>query len=194
MKHADSSFGIQLHQMQVGLAVVRGLRNDAILSNGKFPKHIKPRTLQAFNLATVCGARAIGMEEKIGSLKEGKQADVVVFDASSPAMVCAADIDPLVAVVRHASPKDVEMVFVGGEVLKEEGRLLDVERVDAIQGEDSQLKVEMKGERLSWRQVSDQLRRSREEIQRRIGQCNIGPARQAVLKMWGVADPEKIMV
>jgi cytosine/adenosine deaminase-related metal-dependent hydrolase len=60
-----------LHAMQIGLPVARSHRNSEILVAGGFPSKAEPATLRAFNLATICGARAINMADNIGSLVEG---------------------------------------------------------------------------------------------------------------------------
>jgi len=126
LKGHSNNPGSMLHAMQTGLAVARSHRNSNILSRGKFPQYIEPTTLQAFNLATIRGAEAIGLESQVGSLDEGKKADIVVFSTSSPAMSCVSDEDPLVAVVRHATPQDVDTVIIGGEMRKQSGRLMEV--------------------------------------------------------------------
>jgi cytosine/adenosine deaminase-related metal-dependent hydrolase len=86
--HSISSLGIDCHsvvsadipgQMRLALQNARGIRNQAILDTGKTPRSIKFTVEQAFNLGTIKGARAVGMESEIGSLEEGKLADIVVF-------------------------------------------------------------------------------------------------------------------
>lgn len=51
----------------------------------------------------------LGMEEKAGMLAERRLADVMVFDGTSPFMVCATQHDRVAAVVLHSSMQDVEM-------------------------------------------------------------------------------------
>lgn len=184
-----------LHAMQTGLAVARSHRNSDILSRGKFPKNIEPTTLQAFNLATICGARAIGLENQVGSLREGKLADVLIFNSSSPAMSCVADENPLVAVVRHGTPQDVETVIIGGDVRKENGVLANATCEGIFEEEGwGQLKADVKGRSLSWANVAEELKRSRVEVQKRIDRCNIKAARVAVIKMWGMPDAQSVFV
>jgi cytosine/adenosine deaminase-related metal-dependent hydrolase len=57
---------------------------------------------QAVNLGTIVGARALQMEEEIGSLAVGKRADIVVFEALSPSIAVAAQYDPMAAMVLHS--------------------------------------------------------------------------------------------
>ncbi|EHY53556.1 hypothetical protein HRR83_003763 [Exophiala dermatitidis] len=188
--------GSLLHSMQVGLAVCRSHRNSRILSSGKFPKEVEPTTLHAFNLATIHGARAIGAADKLGSLTEGKAADIVVFDTDTPAVCCAVEYDPVVAIVRHATVREVNTVIVGGSILKEEGRLLDVhldlDLVDSWKG--SEEASSHGGSRLSWGTVLNQLRSTQEEIQKRIDGCNLDVAKEKILHMWGAKNGNEILV
>ena len=134
-----SSLGIDCHtatsadipgQMRLALQTARGVRNQRILDTGKTPRTIQYQVEQAFNLGTIKGARAVGMSSEIGSLAEGKLADIVIFDALSPGMVCAAAHDPVAAIVLHSSVRDVDTVIVDGIVRKESGKLgvVDVDK------------------------------------------------------------------
>lgn len=77
----------------------------------------QPETV--FQMATLNGARALGMDDEIGSLAVGKAADIVVFDARRPHL--RPHVDPLGVLVHAAQGRDVRMVFVAGEALVEEG-------------------------------------------------------------------------
>ena len=181
--------------MNIGLSVTRSHNNSRILSNGKFPRVIRPTTQKAFNLATIGGARAVGMSDRIGSLTEGKLADIVIFDATSPAMICAVQHDPLIAVVRHAETREINTVIVGGVVRKAEGKLLDVElEEEEIWATSEQVDALAQGKKLTWGQVSEQLVRSRADIQERIDKSSIDAAEKVVMKMMGVEEGEKVLV
>jgi cytosine/adenosine deaminase-related metal-dependent hydrolase len=73
----------------------------------------------ALELATLGSARALGLEEEIGSLKPGKRADLAVVRlGGSPYFPWE---DPAAAVVFGGSPERVEATFVGGQVRYERG-------------------------------------------------------------------------
>jgi cytosine/adenosine deaminase-related metal-dependent hydrolase len=77
-------------------------------------------------MATLDGAHVAGLEDRTGSLTPGKQADVVVVDAS--AIGVAPVHDPVAAVTLSADVSNVEHVIVGGVFRKRDFRLLaDVE-------------------------------------------------------------------
>jgi 5-methylthioadenosine/S-adenosylhomocysteine deaminase len=82
---------------------------------------------QVLRMATINGAKALGLEAEIGSLEVGKQADVIVIDAAQPHL--APRHDPIALLVYSAQAADVATVLVAGRILLEERRLttLDAE-------------------------------------------------------------------
>jgi hypothetical protein len=77
---------------------------------------------QMLEMATINGAHVAGLEDRTGSLTPGKQADVVVLDAT--ALNVAPVIDPVAAVTNCADVSNVETVLIGGQVRKRDGKLL----------------------------------------------------------------------
>ncbi len=81
-----------------------------------------PGTLTARDalwMATRSGAAALGLEAEIGSVEAGKQADLILVDASSHRLVPSPD--PFSAVVYAAQCSDVRMTMVGGEMVVMDG-------------------------------------------------------------------------
>jgi cytosine/adenosine deaminase-related metal-dependent hydrolase len=72
-------------------------------------------------LATLDGARSLGLGEVTGSLTPGKRADIVLV--AGDRLNTAPVVDPAVAVVHAASPANVDTVIADGRVLVREGRL-----------------------------------------------------------------------
>jgi 5-methylthioadenosine/S-adenosylhomocysteine deaminase len=73
-------------------------------------------------MATIDGARAMGLEAEIGSLEVGKRADLVAFDFRRPHLVPV--INPVGNLVHVAQGRDVEHVWVDGEQVVESSRPL----------------------------------------------------------------------
>jgi len=84
---------------------------------------------QVLTLATLGGARAIGLDDKIGSLEAGKRADVIVVDTSKPHMIPL--YDPVSHIVYSASGSDVSHVIVDGRLVVHDRTVLtlDLEEV-----------------------------------------------------------------
>ena len=79
----------------------------------------------ALEMATMGGARALGLEHEIGSLEAGKKADLIILDARRTGL--APLLNPVPALVYHASPQHVDSVMVEGRFLVEGGRVLPVD-------------------------------------------------------------------
>jgi 5-methylthioadenosine/S-adenosylhomocysteine deaminase len=78
---------------------------------------------QVLEMATLGGARALGMEAEIGSLEVGKKADLILVDLAGPHM------RPINNVVNNlvycaSAVHDVDTVIVDGEVLVQDHKLL----------------------------------------------------------------------
>ena len=91
------------------------------------PQALKP--YQALYMATRAGAKAFGMEDKIGSIEKGKRADIIVVDLSKTQHRPLHDV--VRTIVFHASASDVETVMIDGRVVMEnrEIKTVDVEEV-----------------------------------------------------------------
>ena len=81
-------------------------------------------TRDVLRFATMNGAKALRLDGKVGSLTPGKEADIILLDAT------AINVAPLNqvpgAVVSLMERSNVETVIVAGKVRKWKGRLLDV--------------------------------------------------------------------
>jgi len=82
-------------------------------------------TRDILQLATVQGARTLGLEDKIGSITVGKRADLTVLDLNR---INVAPVNDVVgAVVLSADTSNVTHVVIDGTVKKRDGKLIDVD-------------------------------------------------------------------
>ena len=110
-------------QMRVGLQWARAHDHEHIrLNKATSPFKNKYNSADAFRLGTLGGAEALNLAHLIGTVEVGKRADLVLFDADS-VNLAGAD-DPIAGVVFHASSEDVHTVFVDGEIVKKDGKLV----------------------------------------------------------------------
>jgi 5-methylthioadenosine/S-adenosylhomocysteine deaminase len=128
-------------QMRSTMNVQRALVNQMVLEQGNFlppppttnvdwptpdPK-LPPllTTRDVLRYGTMNGAKALRLEGKVGSLTPGKEADIIILDAT------AINVAPLNqvpgAVVSLMDRTNVETVIVAGKVRKWKGKLLDVD-------------------------------------------------------------------
>ncbi|MBX6390245.1 MAG: amidohydrolase family protein [Frankia sp.] len=111
--------------MRATLSADRSRCHLAAHEKGETVVHNRLRAEEVVGWATIGGARTIGMEDKIGSIRVGKKADLVLIkNENSPAMYPI--LHPYGTVVFQAGRGDVHTVLVNGRVVKHEGRLVGV--------------------------------------------------------------------
>ena len=100
---------------------------------------------KVLEMATIDAARALGMENEIGSLEPGKKADVILVDWFKPHLVPMNM--PVYRIVYYASGEDVSTVLVGGRILMRDGRVLtaDEESVLTSAQRESELAIRRAG-------------------------------------------------
>ena len=108
-------------QMRLGLQAERARANQPALDALAMPEELTLGVRDVLRFATLGGAEALGMDSLVGSIEPGKAADLILLRTDRLHM--APLNDPVAAVVLHAGPADVDTVLVGGEVVKESGRL-----------------------------------------------------------------------
>jgi cytosine/adenosine deaminase-related metal-dependent hydrolase len=108
--------------MRLLLQAERGWRN-ALRQTA--PRSIAPPAREVLDLATRGGARALGLDSRIGTLTPGKQADLILTRIDG--LHTAAVDDPVAALVFYARPSDVDSVFVAGRAVKRNGSLIGVD-------------------------------------------------------------------
>lgn len=170
----SSSLGIDCHsicssfmptQMLTLLQSSRARRYTDLMEKNQWDASIGPTVEDVFNLGTILGAKSIGLEDEIGSLQVGKKADLVIFDAKTPAMLSVSKRDPIAGIVLHSSVRDIRTVIVDGIIRKENSSLSSILAPSnlCVKGGVSQ-----QGERLTWDDVAAEVEKSREGIQRKV--------------------------
>jgi cytosine/adenosine deaminase-related metal-dependent hydrolase len=91
------------------------------LENGKAESEFKLGARRVVELATIEGARSMGIDDKVGSLKAGKRADLIMIDTRAANLGVFGD--PAVMLVTAVQPANVDTVMVDGRILKRNGKL-----------------------------------------------------------------------
>ena len=108
-----------------------GLFTERILSqNGSDPQ---PEDI--LGMATIGSAKALGMEDSIGSLEVGKKADLFLVDTQKAHLVPTMRI--VSAFVHNGQPSDVESVMVDGQWIMKNGKVLNIDEATVIATADS---------------------------------------------------------
>jgi 5-methylthioadenosine/S-adenosylhomocysteine deaminase len=114
--------GDMFTQMRFLFASDRLVAHEAAYAAGNTEEPVLLTCREVLEFATIHGARVCGLEDRTGSLTPGKQADIVILrcDESNTFPI----IDPVSTVVLQADTRNVETVFVAGEALKRDGKLV----------------------------------------------------------------------
>ncbi|HLN98609.1 MAG TPA: 5'-deoxyadenosine deaminase [Pyrinomonadaceae bacterium] len=86
---------------------------------------------QALRIATIEGAKALGLEKEIGSLETGKRGDVILVRLDG--LHATPVNDPISALVYSAQPADVQSVIIDGRLVMRDGRLLTLDEQSVIE-------------------------------------------------------------
>lgn len=81
--------------------------------------------IKVIDMATMGAARALHMEDTIGSLEVGKQADIIVIDTKAPNMIPV--YNPYSALVYSANAGNVKHSIVAGKILMQDREMLTVD-------------------------------------------------------------------
>ncbi|MGW3622851.1 amidohydrolase family protein [Streptomyces sp. NPDC000880] len=115
-------------EMRGALEAERGRRNQQFLDRGEDVPPLQITARDAIEFGTIEGARALGLDHKVGSLTPGKQADLLLLRMDTAGLGL---INHLPAAVLFSDVGNVDSVLVAGEFRKRHGSLVDVDLADA---------------------------------------------------------------
>ena len=105
------------------------MRTAALLQKALHGPEVLPAT-RALRMATIDGARALGLDAEIGSIEVGKRADLALVRLDR---LHATPVEDVVsAVVYSAQPDDVDTVLIDGEFVLRDGKLLTIDEKDTV--------------------------------------------------------------
>ncbi len=105
---------------------VSGMTRHGAGAHGKPMEKLSPITLeQCLEMATIGGAKALGLGDETGSLAVGKLADIILVRTTDINMIPSAY--PQAALVGSASVANVDTVIADGRVLKHDGKIVGVD-------------------------------------------------------------------
>ena len=105
---------------------------------------------KVFEMATIDAARAIGLENEIGSIEKNKKADLVILNFNNPFSI--PNLHPISALVYSGVSNEVESVMVNGKFILKENKLL------SLVSEEILIKAQNKAKKLAERANTSHLR------------------------------------
>ena len=90
---------------------------------GKTPQCVSAK--EGFRIATINGAKALGLEKEIGSIEVGKKADLAILDLNTPSLTPRNNL--LAGLSYSANGSEVDTVIINGQITMENRRILTMD-------------------------------------------------------------------
>ena len=108
-------------------AIMKAIQN---IANARALNEFDVTARRVLELATIEGARSMGIDSQTGSLTPGKRADVIMVDTRH--VNIGVVTDPVHLLVEAAQPANVDTVIADGRMLKRDGRLTNVDVAEVV--------------------------------------------------------------
>jgi 5-methylthioadenosine/S-adenosylhomocysteine deaminase len=115
-----SNFADMIRVMYLAAVLPKDYRNDPGISAAE----------TAIEMATINGAKALGMADAIGSLEPGKRADVIILNMWRPEWI--PNYSEVQNLVYSADGRSVETVYANGRLIMDDGKVLTVDENEVI--------------------------------------------------------------
>ena len=107
------------------------MKFSALMQKGIYEDPIKMSSYDVLKMATINGAKTLGLERKIGTIEEGKLADIIIINLETPITRPLNDI--FSQIVYNAKGTNVETTIVNGKILMENKKLrINVNEMEII--------------------------------------------------------------
>lgn len=129
-KGINTALGTDGASSNNNLSMIKEMNTAALLQTiaNMTPSAVRPYDI--IEMATIGGAKALGLDNRIGTIEKGKEADIVLINTADANM--SPLNDPFSAIVFSADRKNVDTVFCKGRKLLEGGKLLTIDKAEAI--------------------------------------------------------------
>jgi cytosine/adenosine deaminase-related metal-dependent hydrolase len=90
----------------------------------------RPSFYKMLELATIGGAKALGLDKDVGSLEVEKKADLITFNLMNPYIKPTRD--PITSIFLYGTPGDIDNVICDGKFLKKDNKLTTIDLNKAL--------------------------------------------------------------
>ncbi|MBY9078675.1 5'-deoxyadenosine deaminase [Paenibacillus sp. HN-1] len=138
-EHVSVSLGADGAPCNNNLDMFGEMRMAALIQKPKHgPTAMDARTV--FRMATIGGAKAVGLEDEIGSLEVGKKADLAILNLNNFHTFPSYDVDPVSRIVYSATRSDVESTIINGKLVMERGVMKTIDKDTVLREADASIK------------------------------------------------------
>lgn len=110
------------------------MRTACLIQGGIHENEDRIDSKEVIKMATINGAKLLGLDDKIGSIEEGKDADLILVDISAKLdhITSIPNNDILSNLVYNTSGRDVSTTIIKGEILMENRKMKFVNEEEII--------------------------------------------------------------
>ncbi|MDF2547379.1 MAG: 5-deoxyadenosine deaminase [Anaerosolibacter sp.] len=120
---ANVSIGADGAPCNNNLDMFREMRSAALIQKARLFQPTVMPAHKVFELATLGGAKAMGLENEIGSIEEGKKADLAILDLSDIHIAPNSGVDIVSQLVYSAGAQDVRTTIIDGRIVMKDRTL-----------------------------------------------------------------------
>lgn len=121
---ANVSIGADGAPCNNNLDMFKEMSSAALIQKARLLSPTVMPAYKVFEMATLNGAKALGMEDKLGSLEVGKKADIVIVNLDNLHSTPSTNVDIISQLVYSAKASDVETTIIDGKVVMENRTLV----------------------------------------------------------------------
>lgn len=128
-KYLDTNVNLCLGTDGVGSGFSMDMFNTmsftSLVCKGFYKDPLSIDNYKILQMATIGGAKALGLENEVGSLEKGKKADIILLDINN---IESLPINNLVShLVHNIKPSNVKTTIINGNIVMENRKLLNVD-------------------------------------------------------------------
>lgn len=121
---ANVGIGIDGAPCNNNLDMFKEMSSAALIQKARLLSPTVMPANKVFEMATLNGAKALGMEDKVGSLEVGKKADLAIVNLDNLHSTPSVEVDVISQLVYSAKASDVETTIIDGKVVMENRKLV----------------------------------------------------------------------
>ncbi|WP_342455519.1 amidohydrolase family protein [Caloramator sp. Dgby_cultured_2] len=124
---ANVSIGADGAPCNNNLDIFIEMRTAALIQKARLLSPTVMPAMKVLEMATINGAKAMCMEDKLGSIEEGKLADIIILNLNKLHNMPTEEVDIISQIVYSAKAEDVETTIVDGKILMKDRKLLTID-------------------------------------------------------------------
>lgn len=141
---ANVSIGADGAPCNNNLDIFIEMRMAALIQKARLLSPTVMPAIKVLEMATINGAKAMGMEDKLGSIEEGKLADLIILNLNKVHNLPTEKVDIVSQIVYSAKAEDVETTIIDGNIVMRDRKLLTINEKALMEDVNAAIKKHVK--------------------------------------------------